>query len=75
MVLPKGLINFQGWLAPLNWMISSECSILGVICNSFEIHNNLHLSWHGRVYSSIWKDRPWMIITSFVMPMKLKCQY
>jgi hypothetical protein len=40
----KGPINFQGQLTPLNWMTSSESLIFGVICNNYEIHNNLHLS-------------------------------
>jgi hypothetical protein len=53
-------------------MISFGSWILNVICNNCEIRNNLHLSWHGKVYSSIWKDHPLMIITSFVMPIRLK---
>ncbi len=52
-------------------MISFESSILGVICSNYETRINLHLSRHGKVYSNIWKNHPWMTITSFVMPMKL----
>jgi hypothetical protein len=69
MVPLKGPIDFQGQLTPSNWMISFGSLILGVICNNYEIQNNLHLSWHGKVYSNTWKDGPWMTITSFVMPI------
>jgi hypothetical protein len=44
MVPPKGPVNFWGWSTPLNWMISFESSIFGVILNNCEIHINLHLS-------------------------------
>jgi hypothetical protein len=44
------------FFAPSNQMISFENLILGVICNNYKICNNLHLSWHGKVYSNIWRD-------------------
>jgi hypothetical protein len=47
-VPPKGPANFWGWPTPLIWMISSKSLILSVICNNCKIHNNLHLSWHGK---------------------------
>jgi len=53
MAPPKGPIDSQGWSTPLNSTISFETSILGVICNNFKIRNNLHLSWHGKVYFNI----------------------
>jgi hypothetical protein len=63
MAPPKCFVKFWGRSKPSNWMTSSDSLIPGVICNSCEICNNLHLSWHV-------KDYPWIIITSFVMPMK-----
>ncbi len=66
--------TFKGhcrFLTPSNYMILSGNSILGMICNNCKICNNLHLSWHGKVYSNIWRDHPWMIITNYVMPMRL----
>jgi hypothetical protein len=71
MAPPRGPIDFWGQLTPLNWMISFRSSILGVICSNYIIYNNLHLLWHGKVYSNIWRDHPWMTITSFIVPMKL----
>jgi hypothetical protein len=45
---PKGLVDFWGTIKLDNFIKSS---ILNVICGGCTIHNNLHFSWHGKVYS------------------------
>jgi hypothetical protein len=42
---PKGPINIKGWLAPLNWMISSRNLRFCVICNKCII--TPFMAWKG----------------------------
>jgi hypothetical protein len=67
-----GPINIQGQLTPFSWMISSMSFIVGVICNKCVIPNYSYPSWHGKVYSSIWRGHLWMTIRNLGVPMKFK---
>jgi hypothetical protein len=55
---PKSPINIWPW-----WFHLIIFMII-VICNIYVIHNNSHLSWHGKDCFNIWNGHWWTIITS-----------
>jgi hypothetical protein len=66
------IVDIQGQLAPLSWVISSNSLIVGVICSKCVIPDYSHLSWHGKVCFNIWRGYLWMTIMNLNVPMKFK---